>query len=517
MKNIKKTILILCCFIGLSSCGDFLDVTPPSEYTDKNFYKTPTDFETAITAAYSQLQTIFGQGSNGYMNAIIYRGDETRQSSNVNRFIDGSTEAVWKASWVNLWSIVYRCNKVLDRIDAIEFPNPNQKDYIKGEALAMRGFCYLQFAWCWGGSPLITREMSYAETLKVKRSTEEETFAQAESDFKAAVGLLPDSWDSSKIGRVTKFAAAGVLGRLYMYTLNYPQAEHFLSQVIAKEGSMYVIESDYSNCFNDAYNNTKERVWEVQYLGGASGKALGLSQQFSSWFIPSSLNIRFDGPLMNGITFTGPSNSVRASQSISADTIYEDGDKRRAATLATGLRTNTSTANYEDHYCKKFLKATGSAPTAIDLWGNNLPILRYTDVKLMYAEALNEINYNENKDKILSIINEVRTKHAGLAQLTTDDLPNKDTVFEYLVRERFVEFCFEGLRWPDLIRWGKANKSITPQKAMDKHFSIRDEGFDSATSTPSYRMKPHNVLAPIPYSEIISYNNKSIMWQNDGY
>jgi len=79
------------------------------------------------------------------------------------------------------------------------------------------------------------------------------------------------------------------------------------------------------------------------------------------------------------------------------------------------------------------------------------------------------------------------------------------------VHERFVEFCFEGLRWPDLLRWGFA------QQAMDKHFKIPDESFNTSTQTPLYSMKPQNILAPIPYSEIISYNNPEIMWQNNGY
>ncbi|NDW08221.1 RagB/SusD family nutrient uptake outer membrane protein [Dysgonomonas sp. 520] len=519
MKTIKKSIIILCCLFGLYACDSFLDVTPPSEYTDKNFYKTPTDFKTAITGVYAQLQNIFGKGSTGYMNAVIYRGDETRQSANVNRFIDGSTEAVWKDSWTTLWNIIYRCNKILDRIDAVEFPNSKDKENIKGEALAIRGYTYLQLAWCWGGMPIITTELSLAETLKVPRSTQEATYAQAESDLKDAFELLPENWDASNIGRVTKYAAAGVLGRLYMYTHNYEQAEVYLSEVIAKENTLYVVEKNYEDCFDDAKNNSKERVWEVQYLGGNStNQALGISQQFSSWFIPSSLNIRSDGPLMNGVTFTGASNSVRVSQSLSADGVYEENDKRRAATIVNGLKLGNSNPDYEAYFCKKFLKATANPPAAIDMWSNNLPILRYTDVKLMYAEALNEINYGANiTTKILPIINEVRTKHGGLPELTKDDLPNQEAVFEYLVRERFVEFCFEGLRWPDLIRWGKANKSINPQKAMEKHFAIPDEGFDATTGTAMYKMKPHNVLAPIPYSEIVSYNNKSIMWQNDGY
>lgn len=510
MKSLKKIILIFSCCLGLLACNDFLDIKPSSEYTDETFYLTPSDFKTAITATYSQLMDIYGQGSSAYMNSIIYRGDETRNSVNINRFTDGPTESGWNSSWSTIWNLVYRCNKILARIDGVNFPNQTDKDKIKGEALAMRGWAYLQFAWCWGGVPIITKEYSLNELYKIPRASQEITYAQADSDFTKAYNLLPESWDASNAGRVTKYAAAGMLGRLYMYTHDYQKAEKYLALVVTQEPTLYQLQTNYDDCFNDAYNNSKERVWEVQYLGGATGQAAGLSQQFSSWFIPSSLNVRYDGLLMNNVTFTGPSGSVGVSQSLSDSTVYEPGDKRRNLSIVTGLRTSNSTPRYDLYYCKKFLKSTGTPPTAIDMWGNNLPILRYTDVKLMYAEALNELDYARNITTILKQINDVRLR-AKLTALTSDSLPDHDAVFKYLVHERFVEFCFEGIRWPDLIRWGLA------KQAMTSHFALVDEGFNSTTGQPKYSMDDRNLLAPIPYSEIISYNNDKVMWQNPGY
>ena len=81
----------------------------------------------------------------------------------------------------------------------------------------------------------------------------------------------------------------------------------------------------------------------------------------------------------------------------------------------------------------------------------------------MYAEALNEVGYAENITTILSIINEVR-KRAGLEAIDATRLNSKQATFDYIVHERFIEFCYEGLRWPDLIRWGLA------EEAMKKHF-----------------------------------------------
>ena len=128
----------------------------------------------------------------------------------------------------------------------------------------------------------------------------------------------------------------------------------------------------------------------------------------------------------------------------------------------------------------------------------------------MYAEALNEVGYAENITTILSIINEVR-KRAGLEAIDATRLNSKQATFDYIVHERFIEFCFEGLRWPDLIRWGLA------EEAMEKHFSLKNEGFNTATQTPMYVMEKRNLLAPIPQSEINAYGDGTIMWQNPEY
>ena len=539
MKSIKKIIFVLACCTGFCACEDYLAVTPESAYTDESFYLTATDFETAIGACYTNLNAIFGKNGTGYINTLIARSDECRNSTEIGRFMEASNSTWWSNPWKNLWTMVSRCNKILDKIDGVDFIDPTQKNNIKGEALALRGYAYLQFAWCWGGSPLILESLSLSETYKVPRSSQAATYAQAESDFKQAYDLLPEVWPSTKTGRVTKYAAAGMLGRLYLYqcvsqsraqrTGEAPtpamaeEAAKWLKLVIDQEPTLYKMASTYTACFDGANNNDPERVWETQYLSGASAQALELTTYFPSIFIPSSLNLRRgDGAKMGGVTFTGGSGSFRASYSIADSSKYEliSGtldepstvvfDKRRDATLVTGLYVDRSAPVYDYFFVKKFLIDSKNFPSAIDYWGTDLPILRYTDVKMMYAEALNEIDYAANKTTIFSILNEVRTR-AGLTSVGETELPDYNAVFDCIVHERFVEFAFEGLRWPDLVRWRLA------EEKMAEHFALTDEGYDNLAQTPTYSMKKHHYLAPIPYSDIIAYNDESILWQNEGY
>lgn len=509
MKSFYKLIIGIGLVFSLSSCEGYLDVDQPSIYTDQNYYKTPQDFETAINGCYAQLQSIYNKN---YLEALVSRSDEVRNSGTIGRFMDTSLETRWSKPWSSWWTLVFRCNQLLSRIDAVDFTDEDRKAYITGEAYALRGLAYLQFAWCWGGAPLITKEMPREEVYKIARASQTDTFTQAISDFKDAFDRLPDSWASSEAGRVTKYAAAGMLGRTYMYMHDYPKAVEYLSLVVGKDGTLYKLADKYEDCFSDEYNNGKERVWEVQYLGGTAGKALGLSQSFSGWFIPSTLNKdKGDYEKLNGITFSGASGSIRASVSISKDGVYEAGDKRRDLTIVNNLCLDKSTPQPDVYLARKFLRATKNAPTAVDEWGNNIPILRYTDVKLMYAEALNEVDYDTYlSTDILPIINDVR-KRAGLTAMSASDFADKQAVFDYLVKERFVEFSYEGIRWPDLIRWNLA------EEAMKAHFAQKDEGYNETSEQPLYTMKAYNKLAPIPLSDILAYGNKAIMWQNDGY
>ncbi len=507
MKIIRKIAFVSCIWL-LSSCDSYLDVNQPSIYTDQSLYQTPADCEASVAGIYNQLQTIYNRN---YLEAIILREDNVKNmNNNITRFTDTSSEKSWETAWKALWVLVSRSNKVLDNIDRVAFTDEKQKSSLKGEAYAMRGLAYLQFAWCWGGAPLITSDLPLAELRKVKRSTQEETYLQAIEDFEAAYEMLPEKRSGKEVGRVCKYAMAGMLGRTYLYMKNYAKAAEWLKLVIGKEPSLYKLADNYEDCFDDKFDNTSERVWEVQYMGGASGKALGLSQQFCSLFISSGINLEKDSPLLYNVSFKGVSGSIQVSESLWTAGVYELGDHRYVASIVNNLYFDYDEPRKDTFLARKFLKASGTKPANFDEWGNNIPILRYTDVKLMYAEALNELDYAGNISTILSIVNEVR-KRARLEPIDATTLNSKQATFDYLVHERRVEFTFEGIRWPDLVRWGLA------EEAMKEHFALKNEGFNTATQSPMYSMEKRNLLAPIPQSEINTYGDKNIMWQNEGY
>ncbi len=492
MKNIttrvKTSILVLFSLL-LISCDDFLTTVPESDYSVEGFYQTESDFKYAIASVYAAQQEMFN-GTN-FFRFTIGRSDDTNVIETntymygADTFTETDGNAPLQTAWTQFYVLISRCNVILGRIDAVTFTDTNLKNYIKGEAYALRAWAYYSLGSSFGGVPLISKEMTVAETKTIARSTQAETFTFAENDYKSAIALLPASWTGTNLGRITKYAAEAGLARLYMFLSNFASAKTYLKDII--DSKLYGMEENYVNCFSDTYDNTKERVWEVQFSGGLKGEG----QNLSGSCVPEG----YKGTLS---PFTGSSAAFHASSNLLAE--YETGDLRKDATVVTGITVNGAKADY---YCFVKYLHYSYTPQSTEDFAVNLPIVRYTDVLMMYAECLNEAAYVANGEAF-NIINVVRAR-AGLAPLTSVAVANQSDFRKALQHERRIEFAFEPLRWPDLVRWGIA------KDVMTKFLTDKDEG------AGIYKMADYQTLYPIPAEEITRYNNKTIMWQNPGY
>ena len=138
MKQITFILLLSLSFV-LGACNAFLDITPQSDYTVEEGYKKESDFEQAISAVYGKQQLLYNTNSCWFMY-INHRSDDSRNANNVGRFVDSPNESIWTTSWKTYWSIIDRCNLILDKIDNAEFTNEERRDYIKGEADMLRAY-----------------------------------------------------------------------------------------------------------------------------------------------------------------------------------------------------------------------------------------------------------------------------------------------------------------------------------------------------------------------------------------
>ena len=487
---IQKISIIVLLSLFLISCDDFLTTVPESDYSTEGFYESESDFEYAIASVYAAQQELFD--GTTFFRFTIGRSDDTNvMETNTymyggDTFTDGDDCSALETAWSDLWVVVSRCNAILDKIDDVDFEDPDMKNYIKGEAYALRAWTYYTLASSFGGMPLIDSELSVEETKSVARSTQEETFSFVEDDYKKSIDLLPASWTGDNLGRITKYAAEGGLARLYMFQSDFSAAKPYLKNII--DSGLYGMEEEYKNCFTESNENGKERVWEVQFCGGASGEGQGFSG--------SGVQEGYSGDLS---PFSGSSAAFHASTNLLAE--YEDGDLRKDETVVTGLTISGIVEEY--YYFTKFMYYS-TVPQSTDDWGINLPVLRYTDVLMMYAECLNEDGYVAGGEAF-SIINKVRER-AGLAALTSATVPNQNSFRNAMIHERRIEFAFEPLRWPDLVRWGIAKDVMTTFLQDD------DEGAGIYSMDGDYRK-----IYAIPGDEMSRYSDEDIMWQNPGY
>lgn len=491
--NIKSLLISVLCIapMAFTSCDKFLTENPQSSYSVNTFYKTPEDFEIAIAGVYATQQSQFST-LGGVIRLSVTRSDDLRVGAGYcddnDKFIDDGTGSYISGVYRGIYTMIYQANAILGTIDGVKFDDETKKNNIKGEALALRAWSYYTLGTWFGGVPIIDKTLSTLETRKVARSTQEQTLAFAEKDYIDAIALLPESWPSGSVGRVTKYAAMGGLARLYMFQKNFSAASTYLKKII--DCGKYEMAEKCEDCFSDAFNNSPERLWEIQFMVGIKGEGNILCNSFIPDKVSDKITI---------ITIPGSS----ASMEVSTDMVnaFEPGDLRKDVSMITDL--SVGGVKRSEYYVYKWLHAT-KTPLDHDGFGINLPVIRYTDVILMYAECLNEAGYKADGEAF-RLINRVRSR-AGLPELKSATVANQDAFRKAIMQERRVEFAFEGLRWWDLVRTGQA------LSVMDAFLRLPEN------QNGTYKMGSNDrLIYAIPSQEIANYNDNTVMWQNPGY
>lgn len=426
--------LILTAFIPLLfiSCGDnFTDLGPLTERNVSNFYKNQTDFELAIRGSLDGLQRreVFG------VNFILFmemRADNAangggatglavslEQLDTFTEFPDG--EEIF-GTYSEVYNVIASTNNIIARIDNADFNEEAVRSQIKGEALFIRALLYYHLAVIFGNVPLQLDEVTTPDIV-VNQVTASDIYAQVITDLTEAESLLPEN------GRITKWAAAALVGRVHLANGNPSGAEAPLRRVITS--NQYSLVSDYADLWGSDNEGNSESIFEIEFVGGNIGEGSAYTDLYT--------------PLGVG----GNVGGGGAPQDVTDEvlTMYEAGDERFNATI------DTSDSEI-DPWVRKFI----SSPTVAFDGDNNWMEIRYAEVLLNLAEALGE------GLEAYDLINEVRNR-AGLADIS---VLTPGTFEEKLLQERRVEFAFENKRWPDLKRFG------TAKAVMAAHLGITE-------------------------------------------
>ena len=448
----------------MTSCGDsFFDLEPASSVTIDKVYKTASDYNVAVIGCYAKLQSQV----NFYTECCEYRSDNlslgaptagTQDRYDIDHFTEKPSNGILSSYWANFNNNVYRCNLLLDQIDGANFAENLKKQY-KGEAMFIRALNYFNMYRIWGGVPATKHVVSAAEALKVARYSDEQMFDLIAGDLKEIVdnNYLPETYSSADMGRATSGAAKALLGKVYLTFHKWTEAKDILSQLIGK----YQLVSPIAQVFDVDNKNNNEIIFAVHFNKEIEGEG------HSYWY-----------NLTNASDDTNQTSSLLNT--------FPTGDARKDLITYVQVEKNVRLMN-------KFYDT--KSPTFKTV-GNDQILLRYADVLLIYAEALNEIQYDASEGSLaLKYLNAVRQR-AGISNLTVKQLPTQEKFRKGILVERQREFPYEGQRWFDLVRMGFA-KSVMAENGVE--------------------IKDYQLLFPIPQQEIEKVGDKSILWQNPGY
>lgn len=475
----KKYIILIASVLMFGSCNDFLELAPEHQINEQVFYRTAEDFETALIGTYAPWQdlhesALIRMGELTTDNAEITWSSPTTNESELDENAVTSTNGFVGSVWSVGFQTVSRCNNILNRIEGAQIDETLKSQY-KAEAMFLRAYSYFYLVRFFGDLPIIERSFTSPNEVAefdMTRRPAEEVYQVIIDDLTTAAGLfqihdLPKS-------RASVGAAKTLLGKVYLRRGEWSLAADVLKEVI--DMNQYSLMPDYKTLFTNNNDNLAESIFEIPYISGDIGEGNG----FSSIFTPP----RFDMAIFPG----NMQGSGRVMPTLDMVNAYEPGDLRRKASIGDSVR--LVTGDYaKERYGLKFVDFT------VGLSGDggiNFTALRYADVLLMYAEALNELNDTGTAEDYLNLIRD-------RADLPPVDGLTKEEFRLALEHERRVEFFLEGHRWHDLVRTGRALEVI------NAYWEARGLSFS---------LEPYELLMPIPSREISIDPNLD---QNDGY
>ena len=461
IKNIRNAgLLTLLAFIA-PSCDDFLEEKPKDRIAVTNSYTTEQDAFSAVNAVYAHLNsqsfdTFGGVYHSSFWVAIGLASDEMANNQAGQASLDqlssftydpenGTLYDVWKQHY----KAITLANIAIARIPLIEM-DETLKARLLNEAKFLRGLLYFDLVRMFGRIPLLINEI---ESTTPEISEVDAIYAQIITDLTDAENLPVDQVDGR--GRATKGAAKALLAKVYLTLKDYEKCAIKTQEVI--DLGVYELWDDFVDIYKIANRGIKEAIFSVGF-GDAGGKITFWEvSQFHVRLLPPALVNA--GVTTNTLGWQIPTAHLAAS--------YSPDDERGPVSVFNSFNENVAGTDYnvpfDKYYFRKYWDVTVPGEFQAKESNQDFPLIRYADVLLMHAEALNELGESVEAHDYLNMVR----NRAGLDDLS--DLSESEFL-DAVLEERKLEFAAEGHRWFDLVRTGKletlvplAKPGVTPQ------------------------------------------------------
>lgn len=488
MKKYILLPLLALAALAFHSCDKFLELEPSSQgiaventSADSIFYKSASEAEAALAGAYRDFKNeyyeldYFVNGDGQSDDA--YAGADNPANFQIDEYKLDATNSNVARDWRYLYSTIGKCNTVINNVRAVNDPamTAARKEEIVGEASFIRAFMYFQAVQLWGDVPLQLKEVKTISAATLEqiypqifpaRSPQAEVFTQIISDLETAIAKVPAT--AAHKGFATRGAANAVLAKVYATREphDWAKVKQHCDAVIA---GGYTLLADYDQLWNSANENSAEAIFEINYDGGATDGNWG-TQMFRG---------------LDWKKFNIPSNDLLAAYDAEKDMV-----RKNANILFLDVSGKWSDSRYPQTkypFLNKWRTFTGGS-------NQNYIFIRLADILLLKAEALNELG---DQPGAAALVNQIRTR----VSLPTTTATSQADLRLAIEKERRLELAFEGHRWFDLKRTGRAIAVVNAAK-------------DGAGNSLGYALNQNRLVWPIPQAEL----DKNIrLRQNAGY
>lgn len=518
-KLFKNTSLasLVCSGVLLIGCSDeLLEQQNNNATSTANFGTSVAQVEAAVNGAFHPITDTFFWGRIVHTGALL-RSDEFNVfpfgSNTAMSTFQGNPGDRWATEpWQQLYKSIARCNNIIANIDEESISDTETRNGLVGQAYFLRAFDYWYLVNLYGSVPLIT-DLPDLDNLLVEQATTDQIWTQIIADLEMAEQMLPEAWTGENLGRPTSGSATALKGKSYLYQKDWANAHQTLSTLVGKYSLLPA--ERYGENFSTTNENNVESVFELQFLGqdtfvwGTDIPGTGTMGNYHIDYAPPTKSpdrSHLVNPWIRDL-FESETDTVRRNEALAYD--YPGAKGYGDSDFLTDFAGDIEVANdagLPAIFTKKYAGLDLGSREEVDFLGtnvgNNWRIIRYADVLLMLAEALNEDGQTASA---IQYVDQVRER-ANLTLIgDTNASISQEDLRAAIINERAMELVGEGHRFFDLVRWDLADDYLGTTSLHGAH--------PKSLSGGTFQTGKHEYIW-IPSSELDSNPNLS---QNPGY
>lgn len=475
-----RALAVLLAALCLTACND-MDSGPSGSYGE-------TDFWTSVDKAQYMLNMVYSQ----HYSASMMWSDETlsdnlihtRDYSDERAIRNGNADSnihLFASTWKEMYGGIKTANTFLEHIDLLQ-ADDSLKNGMKAQARYLRAWMFFRLTSLYGDVPYFTHSLTAAQAKQVSRTPHAQVMEALHDELDQIVMMLPrrDDQPDADRGRITRGAAVALQARAYLLDADWPQVERYCRMLITQQDvyGHYALYPHYDRLFSQEAEYNEEiiadceyaprvRLWGEMYdmaplsLGARVNGRAPTESLVDSYVMldgnPTGSSPLYDAthpydrrdPRLAGtVVYDGYRWSDLVDDGTTGKIIYTSPDATDKTDAFMGVNKNQTATGY---YVRKYYDTRHEAQLGSAI---NIITLRYADVLLMYAEAMNEQN-RMSADVWNATIRPIRQR-AGFTDEAVLAFPSElgqDAMRQLIRRERRCELALEGLRWLDIKRW----------------------------------------------------------------